>query len=453
MALHTDTGFRAEVAMHGTEKPRVLTNYIISANTSKNMYGMAGYALDIFPHTDVMKLRQNDWVSLYGREGEDEELLMWGPIDSVIRVRTGVSSGAVEERIRITGTDFSKAMHHTEVIFDPVFGQDILKPQFFTDLARAATVGGPLKAGKVVQAYINMFQLAVLKGQHQEFLLPDGRSLYEPGVLDFESFISDDTDGVIMVNDNIPVGGNLWDLIHQYSDPSRNFLFTDVVQRAFGTPINGGWAPVLRLGRLPFLKSDFEKLDTTNILTSRDVRSESVGFSDMDIKNWVAVRPQIFANSGIVDVMHLASGVRYDADSGKRNGIRRHEPQTMYVLAAKGLVTGENTDDIVTEVDKEADRQAEWFMPNEYLASGTYNLRFMPKIKVCTRLIVKDDYTGETFQYLVESVSHNWSFAAAQSSTSVQVTRGTNFDTEVSRSLQKLRIQTLRANDLVKGQT
>jgi hypothetical protein len=210
---------------------------------------------------------------------------------------------------------------------------------------------------------------------------------------------------------------------------------------------------VLRLGRLPFLKSDFEKLDTTNILTSRDVRSESVGFSDMDIKNWVAVRPQIFANSGIVDVMHLASGVRYDADSGKRNGIRRHEPQTMYVLAAKGLVTGENTDDIVTEVDKEADRQAEWFMPNEYLASGTYNLRFMPKIKVCTRLIVKDDYTGETFQYLVESVSHNWSFAAAQSSTSVQVTRGTNFDTEVSRSLQKLRIQTLRANDLVKGQT
>jgi len=257
--------------------------------------------------------------------------------------------------------------------------------------------------------------------------------------------------------------GNVWSLLESYSNPLVNEFFVDVrdntffeqeflssrgfaaestyfssnpgdvasqlttvsdvlESRVFGnTPAANTSTPALVFRQRPYDDDAFNMLPTTAV-DSTEVEAFSIARSSHDVVNWFRVK---FPGLD-VKLQELVAGIRMVPQSVAKFGFRRMEAETRYMFASSAASTtfsqGSTKADFGDVFRGYIGLLSAWYGQNEYWYAGQITTRFIPAIRVGTRLRLSR--RGLTYDFYVQGLQHSFSKEPGASRSSFTLTRG-----------------------------
>ena len=104
-----------------------LSSDVIAISTNKATKGVGTFSLTLVPRKNYFNyLFPNDVVNIYFDPGDGERgfvRTMMGYIDRVDRTESVDANGAMTTTFTVTGSDFAKAVQHTDIVFNPMLAQ------------------------------------------------------------------------------------------------------------------------------------------------------------------------------------------------------------------------------------------------------------------------------------------------------------------------------------------
>jgi len=400
------------------------------------------------------KITDDDWVDIsFTRHGREWHT-MRGLVDTVRRVRNVSGTGATSTIFSVVGRDFGKIWEVTPIWFNP-YSDNHLKGAASTQVfGIPEIIGSPLIG---VQGFLLKFYKLlqgegtlvwrILKG------MPNTKEDFIQSITFPEDLYSEDFP-IKGINQNFLMpGGMLWQLAKEWSDPTFNELFVDIV------PINGTQTlarglPVtdtemrVTLRNRPFptawagRNSDYfnEQKIPLNLVHREQLVNDDIGRGGLERYNLFEAVPlmqqELQKELGAVLVMPLLH-----LGDISRHGIRRFDASTKYISTdGRDLVLG----------SRRRERVRDWYCLNQYLLSGTLNLAIgRPDIRIGSRIRIpgkQGPAADET--YYVETVGHSWQFGGSTKST-FGVTRGwIGTDAEYLTALNDMAIEYTEAQPL-----
>jgi hypothetical protein len=398
---------------------------VITVNTSKDVNSNGNFNVTLFPKTLYLGIRPGDWLTVYLSVNGAEEAVLWGPITSISRQRTGSGGSNVAERITLTGRDFTHVPKTVETFYDPLVAGYKEQPSFMQQLVQNGGSLAGMRPREMITSLLQSF-LAAADGQ---FLVPTGGGYISSlGVmLDYRSKMQD-TDGALVISNFISNHGSVWNACEAYAERLLHFFYLDLIRVGTGTPgvgPNKDWMPAVFFGVLPYDAATYNALPVSTLVSNQDVRSEEISLSGDDVRNWFRVHPD--TTDAARDALGIVGGPVVNKRSINKHGIRRLESNLMYPVKVKvdaDGVASQQTGSILARTQEVANQIALWYNRNEILLSGSFSCRLMPEIRAGTALAYTDPYSGDEFKFYVESVAHNWTFDPPQSGTTLHCTRG-----------------------------
>lgn len=359
-----------------------------------------GFSASLAPRQDYLdNIRQDDWVEIYLTDGTDDlgssKPYMIASVDNIRRSRRTQANGATLEVISLQGRDYGKVLLDSQLVVDPALGSLIEQVQFEPEIVISKNSGNDIPFKRPDEVLISILER--YHDKRAQALLPS--SLSNGGL----RTRFDQVRGIAVPNGNPNVTGNVWSTMEQYANLLLNELFVDTLKGV----------PTLTFREHPFGPEEFAALDSVSI-SETDVTDDNVGKSVSDIYNWFRVYPdagfisnEALNNSRVGYVNKLAV---------QRSGIKRLEPTTNCF--------GQFDQSIIELMNDWSGILAMWNFRNHEFLSGSITTRFMPQVHKGMRLDYTSVRTGEAMSYFIESVSQNFAYPGA-STTSISVVRGT----------------------------
>lgn len=200
-------------------------------------------------------------------------------------------------------------------------------------------------------------------------------------------------------------------------------IFTSHDKSLVDTDIRSAVALVHR--QLPYDTASFLSLPACEVYAT-EIWDSSLTLSTHDVKNLFRMRMPGVIDGGDKSVDSLqVFGLTMNRDSIRKHGIRWFEGESIYpwITIEDGTVRGfafEPTFNYYMSLF------TTWYAYNERMFAGSITMRYRPDIRVGTRLTLYRSRNNrvQTFDFYVQSVSHNWSAQPGASRTSVQLVRG-----------------------------
>lgn len=340
------------------------------------------------------KLASNDLVSIImRRKGESKEkaTVFIGLIDDV-RKNTNIQETTVQRVITVTGRSFFKAILNFEVGVVPEVAEIV-----HHDLG---WVSGRVTFQGNSSAEIIKDIMEILVFEYMNYKFENGKSLQDMLKLDLSS-----REGEMLVDATSFTNyqGNIYSFIKELADEPFNQLYSEVYDGV----------PTMVERATPFNPDDWENLKEYKI-TDVDVLNESIGRSDLETFTLFSVASKNYF--GGFDIAR-STGVRplWYKPFFEKHGIKRLNRFTGYV----GHI---NQDDIEKLKQYQIDL-FNWNIMNPNYYNGTISVIGDSKYKIGERLIYESEEQGETYEFFIEGVSHNF-INFGNWITTLQVTRG-----------------------------
>lgn len=468
----------------GRKTGRVLetnkTSDVIFMHWQKDVSSPTGHmTMQVLPRqaylTGKNRIRTNDLLvaEADARDGSGMTVLSYLLVDRVSKATTIDGKGGQHEVIQVACSDFGKVLEETSLIVDPSIER-------FTGNTGAAFVIGiavlksVLKHSKgrgVVpnQAVFDLFQL-VLGRSSEQFRIPNS-DINFADLVSYD-FVQKVTLGATIVTNAFGLEANtkLWGILKQYSNEFLNELFVDVRYEDPTKTNNGvtsGGEELAKAINQHHLKSSDTPLDTDN-LQPREKLQDSSG-RDVRLCLIMRQRPYDFktfrslteATVYRTELMHddfgvasheafnlfrvfgLLSGqvllaennlLRTNPLSIRRNGVKRFEPETIYIYPSIGdaadQADGKSKADFSKTLKVYTDIISIWNATNDTLYAGTVTLRFRPDIRVGQRLVLRDS-SKVTVEAYIQALTHEIHVdPKKQSTTTLTLVRGVVRDNE-----------------------
>lgn len=185
--------------------------------------------------------------------------------------------------------------------------------------------------------------------------------------------------------------------------------------------VDGTSVVALVMRQRPYDADAFNALPFTEV-DSTEVESSELARSSHDVFNWFRVR---FPNLD-VKLQELVAGIRIVPQSIAKFGFRRMEAETRYMFssssASVAFTSGSTKTDFGDIFKKYIDLLSTWYGQNEFWYAGTITTRFMPSVRVGTRLrLVRRD---RVYDFYVQGVQQQFSKEPGGSRSTFTLTRG-----------------------------
>lgn len=206
---------------------------------------------------------------------------------------------------------------------------------------------------------------------------------------------------------------------------NSNIFKTNTIQTNGNTPAptsqDGTSSIALVFRQRPYSEDMFNVLPTT-VVDSTEVESLEVSRSSHDVINWFRLRfPDLD-----VKLQEFVAGIRIAPQSIAKFGFRRMDAETIYMFTSNNGSTtfskGSTKTDFSDVFLMYMDILSDWFSQNEFWLSGQMTTRFMPKVRIGTRIQLRQP--TRTTNFYVQGVQHRFSKDPGGSRSTFTITRG-----------------------------
>lgn len=316
---------------------------------------------------------------------------------------------------RITGQSLAKALMMFEL--RPIRQVTLLADTSVGWMGMGSDGGLNVFNHKTVVENVNTALDRFLK--YIQFNFEDGNNFIANRLVrDFDSW---DDEALADPSPYVNFEGSLNQLLISLVNKPFNELFFDVHTDEQGKSEYGNEKVKIVVRRTPFDKSDWNKL-TRHEITSDDVISEELSQNDLDAYSIFNCLPGQ-SLGGISHMFHLP---RYSPALLNKYGYKLLEVENKYISPFSGPSTGESGTAANTSTGtavKYTKKLFDWYSLNPSFFSGDIEIVGNPDIRLGNRLLYRDVYNRNIWEFYIESVTHSFSYEEGYK-TSIGVTRG-----------------------------
>ncbi len=460
---------------------------VVQCNWSKDISSPAGvFSMQVKPRIDWdLLIKPGDLFIIFMDDDHRYDtatrtagnLITVGLVDRIARATMVDNNGATVESISINGRDLGMIFQETQLIFDPtlpVLDDFKFNAKFFTETSQ-----DQVSALSPVETVLRLLDLIynqnATESKHvgAQWALPSapqnatGRPVSLLSLINVTEFTQRPMFGYAMTQPfGIAQAGNVWTLLESYANRTVNEFFFDIrdmdaanlesiqaqaaqsrnyvsaedelnqdrlAQRIRETEVfnqstleDGSISEVAQVPSLihrqmPFDLDAFMSLPVIDI-DHTEVFEFEMGTAAHEVANYFEVRfPDIPEIS-----QEMLWGIKINMRSLARFGIRRMEAETRFPFTTSKLSTTyaeEGSSDFSQVFSMYVGLLSTWYATQETLFNGGMTCRFMPKVRVGTRIRFRS-VSGTYFHFYVTALSHVFSTAPGASRTSLTLVRG-----------------------------
>lgn len=362
---------------------------VISVQTSRDMGADA-------PTFSISLTRRRKWHKLIAsndligiqmvRPPEKNRTVFVGLVDDVRKSITMGSDGKPQRSIIVSGRGMAKALIQFDIGQVPESETVSVKIGW---LANNGINFAGVNADVIIQSvWDNLVKRFV------NYKFADGRNLFDIAKTQLSA-----RTGAKLSNDMglINWQGSLWAFVKQVTDEPFNEIFWET----------DGQYPILKVRPTPFNKTEWNNLESYT-LTDDEVVAEDIGRSDVETFTLFSVGMSAYFSSQDVFKTHGIQPIWYEPYKEKY-GIRRLHVESVYTSwAGREGQTALEDMDVVKQLSAYSQDLYNWNIKNNQFYNGTLVVRGSNRFKVGTRLSYFSEEEGETLEFYIRSVSHQF---------------------------------------------